>query len=188
MAVVLYFSPGLERSGENAKQYDAYADTHFPQPADAWTHASLLNRFDYTPIRFAGGKRIGSGYQSSQVLVFDMDHIFPEGGIADRDPAECREKVEEALGLDREKGVKYMAVPSHSLNGYHVFLPLSCPVASAQAYKLAFSYLVSTHARLDQQVKDVGRFFYASALPPRIFAKYALFRPGSPISPQILVW
>ena len=186
MPIPLYFSPQLERTPANAKKYDAYADTHFPQPADAWKHASLLNRFDYTPIAFAGGKRIGSGFAFSQVLAFDLDHIYPEGDITSRPPKEVADLAKKALSLP--PSVSFMAVPSHRLNGLHIFLPLDRPIRDPACYKRLFSYLVSTHPLLDQQVKDLGRFFYATAVDPAVFARYSVFQKGEPCSVDIVMW
>ena len=177
MAVEVWYNAGLRRTPANAKQYDAKIDTSFPQRGGCWKKASLLNDFDYTPIRFYGGRRVGSGFLSSSLLVFDYDHIFEEGLLADRDPAEVKEKVESAMGLKGEN-ICYMAVPSHSLNGMHVFLPLDCEIRDPSLYKSLYRYVVSTHPLLDQQVKDLGRFFYASALPPETFRRYSFFRRG----------
>lgn len=178
MTVRIWFNPGLKRTPENAKQYSAKIDTSFPVEGDCWKSARILNDFDYTPIRFEGGRRIGSGFVSSSLLAFDYDHIFEEGALTDRDPAEVKEKVEEAMGLKGEN-LLYMAVPSHRLNGMHIFLPLDAEARDAGLYKDLYRYVVSTHPLLDQQVKDLGRFFYASALPFEIFKRYTVFSRGS---------
>ena len=178
MAVEVWFNPGLRRTPANAKRYDAQIDVMFPERGNCWKRAGLLNDFDYTPIRFEGGRRIGSGFLSSSVLAFDYDHVFEEGLLTDRDPAEVQSKVESAMGLKGEN-LCYMAVPSHRLNGMHIFLPLDTAVRDPSLYKNLYRYVVSTHPLLDQQVKDLGRFFYGSALDPETFKKYALFRRGA---------
>lgn len=187
--ITLYFNTDLLRTPANAKQYDARIDTYFPSAGDAWKSARMLNDFDYTPIRFQNSRRIGSGFLSSSVLAFDYDHIFEEGLITDRDPEELREKVESAMGLSGEN-VCYMAVPSHRLNGMHIFLPTDRAISDPSLYKSLYRYVVSTHPLLDQQVKDLGRFFYASAVPIDIFKKYSLFRHGSlcPVSVLAAQW
>lgn len=177
MTMRIWFNPGLRRTPENAKQYNAKIDTSFPVEGDCWKAARILNDFDYTPIRFEGGRRIGSGFVSSSLLAFDYDHIFEEGTLSDRDPAEAKEKVEKAMGLKGEN-LCYMAVPSHRLNGMHIFLPLDCEVRAAGLYKDLYRFVVATHPLLDQQVKDLGRFFYASALPFETFKRYAIFNRG----------
>ena len=179
--MALYFNTTLLRTGENAKKYDAKVDTYFPSLADPWKHARLLNDFDYTAINFKDGRRIGSGFISSSVLTFDYDHIFPEGLITDRDPAEVKDKVEKAMGLSGED-LCYMAIPSHRLNGMHILLPLDKDVADPSLYKALYRYVVFTHPLLDQQVKDIGRFFYGSTLDPAVFKKYAVFKRG-PLCP-----
>lgn len=177
MTVRICFNPGLRRTAENAKQYNAKIDTSFPVEGDCWKAAGILNDFDYTPIRFEGGRRIGSGFISSSLLTFDYDHIFEAGRLSDRDPAEVKEKVEGAMGLKGEN-LLYMAVPSHRLNGMHIFLPLDAEVREAGLYKDLYRFVVSTHPLLDQQVKDLGRFFYASALPFETFKRYTIFNRG----------
>lgn len=183
--ITLYFNPGLLRTPANAKQYDPHIDTYFPAMGDAWKSARMLNDFDYTPIRFQGGRRIGSGFLSSSVLAFDYDHIFEEGLISDKEPGKVRRKVESAMGLEGED-VCYLAIPSHRMNGMHIFLPMDKDVSDPALYKSLYRYVVSTHPLLDQQVKDLGRFFYASALPFEIFKKYSIFRRGEMCSVEIL--
>ncbi|MBQ1424672.1 MAG: hypothetical protein IIY98_00870 [Aeriscardovia sp.] len=183
--MALYFNTSLLRTGENAKKYDAKVDTYFPSLGDPWKHARLLNDFDYTAIKFQSGRRIGSGFISSSVLTFDYDHIFSEGLITDRDPAAVKDKVEKAMGLKGEN-LCYLAIPSHRLNGMHILLPLDRDITDPSLYKALYRYVVSTHPLLDQQVKDIGRFFYGSALDPAIFKKYSVFNRGRVCPVQIL--
>ena len=183
--MALYFNTSLLRTGENAKKYDAKVDTYFPSLADPWKHARLLNDFDYTAIKFRSGRRLGSGFIASSVLTFDYDHIFSEGLITDRDPAAVKDKVEKAMGLKGEN-LCYLAIPSHRLNGMHILLPLDRDITDPSLYKSLYRYVVSTHPLLDQQVKDIGRFFYGSALDPAIFKKYSVFNRGRVCPVQIL--
>ena len=184
MSFKIYCNETLLRTPQNAKQYSAKVDTYFPTAIDAWKQASALNRYDYTPICFKGGKRDGAGFQSASVLAFDFDHIF-ETSLLDHSPEEVKAKVEEALSLTGSD-LAYLAVPSHRLNGMHIFLPLDCEIKESGAYGSIFRYIVSTHHLLDQQVKDTGRFFYATAIAEDIFKTYAVFRRGYPLKAGLL--
>lgn len=184
MTLTLWINTTLKRGPENAKVYNSKVDTLFPTPLAVWKHIGALNYYDYTPIRFKEGKREGTGFLSSGCFSFDYDHIFPTS-LLDHDPQEARGKIEQALSL-QGSDLAYLAVPSHRLNGMHIILPLARDITDSGAYGALFRYIVSTHPALDQQVKDTGRFFFASALPDDVFRRYTLFRKGEALSVSIL--
>ncbi len=184
MSFKIYCNTALLRTPQNAKKYSAAVDTYFPTAMDAWKQAGNLNRYDYTPICFKGGKRDGAGFESSSVLAFDFDHIF-DTSLLDHSPEEAKAKVEDALSLTGSN-LAYLAVPSHRLNGMHIFLPLDCEIKDSGTYGSIFRYIVSTHPLLDQQVKDTGRFFYATAVDDDVFKTYTVFRRSAPLKAGLL--
>jgi len=115
-------------------------------------------RNDWSPFTFKDGYRHGISWASCDVMALDIDN--------DTDQT-CT--IEQAKELFREYDYVILASKSHQIekNGkivdrFRVIIPLSATVRDQEIYKNTWYYLSNRFPFIDQQCKDMARYYYKS--------------------------